>query len=213
MSAGCCALASSLSAGDGVRSGKSSPVMTKFPSLGSSPKSPPYANAPGPGASREAEAVVEPFPDEAALEPGVALDHVPVLLQAPRAVAHGVAVLAEHVRLVEVGLGAESYEAWPCRCTWTRRRPPSRPRGSARSGRAGTRPSPAPARPWRSDWSRNPTRCRATRTRCSGGCGPARSCAPNGPGRRGARNGSFDSWFSSAVIPKPWHSRSASSMT
>ena len=110
MSTGCCTLASSRSAGDGVPVREKQPGDDEVPVVGVIAEVATVGERARTGASREAQAVVEPFPDEAALEPGVALDYIPVLLQAPRTVAHRVAVLAEQVRFVEVSLGAESRE-------------------------------------------------------------------------------------------------------
>ena len=50
------------------------------------------------------DAVVAPFPDEAAAAAGVAADRLPVLLDAAGTVAHGVDVLAEHERHLAVAL-------------------------------------------------------------------------------------------------------------
>ena len=53
----------------GVRSGNVTPSSTNVPSLGTSPKSPPYAQRTVPSGSALVQAVVPPLPDEPALEP------------------------------------------------------------------------------------------------------------------------------------------------
>ena len=85
-------------AGLGVRSGQIRPSVQKLPSLGSSPKSPPYAQWVVPSGRGWIEAVVPPLPDEPALQAGRRFDGVPVLGEGAVAVAHRVRELAHDQR-------------------------------------------------------------------------------------------------------------------